>query len=90
MKNNTVDQEQEVRDYLLAAGIQLSEREVELLKRCTDYTQRLIDGGGSSWPVGVPLIRTQTGKPAVKSFDDIAATVWKKRNSFTPINRRRT
>lgn len=85
MKTNTVDTDAEVKEYLRAAGIALSDSELELLKRCTDYAERIIDRGANSWPVGLPLNKA-TAKPAAKiTFDDIAATVWKnRRNSFTP------
>ena len=79
---STIDQEKEIRDYLLAAGIQLSDREIEVLKKCSGYAERLIDRGASAWPVGLPLICKPAVKAAAKiTFDDIAATVWKNRRN---------
>ena len=70
MKNNTVDADKEVEEFLRNAGIELTAEQKDLLKRCSGYAQKLIDRGASSWPVGVPLIRKTTAKPAAQNVPD--------------------
>ena len=92
MKNTTKDDatEKEFLSWCDSVGIKFTPAQLETLRRCHSYAERLIDRGANTWPQGFPLIRTPTTNPAPKNVIDTKQIYAARRNINRSVKPRRT